>query len=178
VGGWALFYYYLFKKLFIMANKLETIISRYELVETNIIANQPVGQVNLPSSISNLQNNPERKIFIKDIEVFPVYCQSFSIRNAAVGNLPVAEIPKISLTVYYDGGVFIRYIPLAKLIYTQPPAGIAAPFQHERVAFDMLYPVNIDQCFFQYNSIGAATAYVISVGFTYLAVPVVSSQGL
>ena len=161
-----------------MSDKKETLISRYELVETNIIANQPVGQVNLPSSISNLQNNPERKIYIKDIECFPVYCQTASIRNAAVGNLPVGEIPKISLTVYYDGGVFIRYIPLAKLIYTTPPALIAAPFQHERVAFDMLYPVNIDQCFFQFNTVGAAGSYVIALGFTYLAVRVVSAIGL
>lgn len=155
--------------------KKETIISRYELVETNVGALNPIGQLNLPSSISNLQNNPERKIYIKDIEVFPAYVQGASIKNSAVPGMAVGEIPKISLSIYYDGGVFIRYIPLAKLIYTQPPAGTAAPFQQERVAFDMLYPVNIDQCFFQFNAIGAAAAYVIPLGFTYLAVPVVKN---
>lgn|SRR5574341_2122666 len=154
--------------------KKETIISRYELVETIVPANQPVGQLNLPNSISNLQNNPERKIFIKDIEVFPIYCQSASVKSSAIGGMPVLEIPKISLTIYYEGGVFIRYIPLAKLCYTSPPAGTAAPFQQERVAFDNLYPVNIDQCFFQFNTAGAAAQYVIPLGFTYLAVPVIS----
>ena len=117
-------------------------------------------------------NNPERKIFIKDIEIFPVYCQTASIRTTTLPGLPVLEVPKISLTIYYDGGVFIRYIPLAKLIYTQPPAGIACPFQQERVAFDSLYPVDIDQCFFQFNTVGLNSAYTIPVGFTYIAVPV------
>lgn len=154
--------------------KKETIIQRYELVETIVPANQPVGQLNLPNSISNLQNNPERKIFIKDIEVFPIYCQSASIKSTAIPGMPVLEIPKISLTVYYDGGTFIRWIPLAKLIYTAPPAGTAAPFQQERVAFDNLYPVAIDQCFFQFNTVGAAASYVIPLGITYMAVPVVS----
>lgn len=152
-----------------MCSKQETLISRYELVETIVPANQPVGQINLPDSVSNLQNNPERKIFIKDIEVFPIYCQAASIRQSVLPGMAVGEIPKISLTVYYQGGVFIRYIPLAKLIYTAPPAGTAAPFQQERVAFDMLYPVNIDQCFFQFNTVGAANSYVIPLGFTYLA---------
>jgi hypothetical protein len=160
--------------------KRDILISRYELVETNVAANQPVGQLNLPSSIANLQNNPERKIFIKDIEVFPIYAQSASIKSSAVPGLPVLELPKISLSVYYNGGVFIRYIPLAKLNYTQPPAGTAAPFQQERVPFDMLYPVNIDQCFFQFNTAGAAAAYIIPLGITYVAVPVVNGgvQGM
>lgn len=153
--------------------KKDTVISRYELVETNIPANAPIGQINLPPSISNLQNNPERKIYIKDIEVFPVYAQAASIKDGTTPGLPVADIPKISLTVYYDGGVFIRYIPLAKMIYTVPPAGTASPYQFERVSFDMLYPVSIDQCFFQFNTVGAAAAYVIPLGFTYIAVPVV-----
>lgn len=153
--------------------KKETVISSYELVETNIPANQPIGQINLPPNISNLQNNPERKIYIKDIEVFPIYAQAASIRQTTLPGLPVGDIPKISLTVYYEGKVQIRYIPLAKMIYTQPPAGTASPFQMERVAFDMLYPVMIDQCFFQFNTIGAAAAYTIPLGITYVQVPVV-----
>lgn len=153
--------------------KRETIISRYELVETFVPANQPVGQINLPPSVQNLMDTPERKIIIKDIEVFPVYAQGNSIKQGAVAGLPVLELPKISLTVYYDGGVFIRYIPLAKLNYTVPPIGTAAPYQFERVAFDNLYPVSIDQCFFQFNAVGAANAYVIPLGFTYIAVPVI-----
>lgn len=157
--------------------KKETLISRYELVETIIPANQPVGQVNLPSNIANLENTPERKIYIKDVEVFPVYAQAASIKNTAVPGLPVLDIPRISLTIYYNGGVFIRYIPLAKLIYTQPPAGTAAPFQLERVAFDMLYPVNINDCFFQFNTASSSVVnYVIPVGFTYVAVPVEQSS--
>lgn len=150
----------------------QTIISKYELVETVIPANQPVGQINLPPSIQNLMNTPERKIFIKDVEVFPVYAQTASIKNTALPGMAVGELPKISLSLYYDGKVYIRYIPLAKLNYTVPPAGTAAPYQFERVAFDMLYPVAIDQCFFQFNTAGAANSYVIPLGFTYLSVPV------
>lgn len=155
--------------------KKETLISSYELVETPIPANAPVGQINLPPSISNLQNNPERKIYIKDVEVFPIYAQEASIKNSTVAGLPLVDIPKISLTIYYDGKIQIRYIPLAKLIYTQPPANVNSPFQMERVAFDMLYPVMIDQCFFQFNTIGTGTAYIIPVGFTYIQVPVVQN---
>ena len=154
------------------SNKLATIITRYELVEVPVPVGTVVGQVNLPPSVQNLMNTPERKIFIKDVEVFPNYAQTASIKNSGTAVMPVAEIPKISLSLYYAGGVFIRYIPLAKLIYTQPPANVNSPFQMERVAFDQLYPVDIDQCFFTFNTIGVASAYTIAVGFTYLAVPV------
>ena len=155
------------------SNKLATLITRYELVEVTIPATTVVGQVNLPPSVQNLQNTPERKIFIKDIEVFPIYAQAASVKNSGLAGLPVAEIPKISLSVYYDNGIFIRYIPIAKLIYTVPPANINSPYQHERVAFDMLYPVAIDQCFLQFNTAPATLPYVIPIGFTYTYYPVV-----
>lgn len=158
------------------SNKLATLITRYELVEVTIPAGTVVGQVNLPPSVQNLQSNPERKIFIKDIEAFPIYAQSASVKNAGLPGLPVAEIPKISLSVYYDSGIFIRYIPLAKLIYTQPPAGTACPFQQERVAFDMLYPVAIDQCFLQFNTAPAGMPYIVPLGFTYTYYPVVKQS--
>lgn len=150
----------------------ETIISRYELVEVSVPAGTAVGQVNFPSSISNLQNDPTRSIYIKDIEFFPDYAQGFSVRNQATPGTPVAEIPKISVSIYYDGKVNIRYMPIAKLNYTQPPANINAPFQHERVAFDLLYPVMIDQCFLQFNAAPAGLPYIVPLGFTYIAVPV------
>lgn len=155
--------------------KQATMITRYELVEVTIPATTVVGQVNLPPSVQNLQNTPERKIFIKDIEVFPIYAQAASVKNSGLGGFPVAEIPKISLSVYYDNGIFIRYIPLAKLIYTQMP-GVLSPFQVERVAFDMLYPVAIDQCFLQFNTAPAALPYVIPIGFTYTYYPVVQGN--
>lgn len=159
------------------SNKLATLITRYELVEVPVPAGTVVGQVNLPPSVQNLQNNPQRKIFIKDIEVFPVYAQTASVKSAGTAVLPVAEVPKISLSVYYDGGVFIRYIPLAKLIYTVPPAGTACPYAVERVAFDMLYPVNIDQCFLQFNTAPAGMPYIVPIGFTYTYAPVVKTAG-
>lgn len=161
-----------------MACKQETLIQRYELVEVAVPANAPVGQINLPPSIANLQNNPTRSVYIKDIEIFPDYAQAFSIRNGATPGLPVADVPKISLSVYYDDKLNIRYIPISKLIYTQPPTGVACPFQQERVAFDMLYPVMIDQCFLQFNSTGGGTAYVVPIGFTYIAVPVIDNKPL
>lgn len=158
------------------SNKLATLITRYELVEVTIPATTVVGQVNLPPSVQNLQNNPERKIFIKDIEIFPDYAQAASVKNSGLVGLPVAEVPKISLSIYYDNGIFIRYIPIAKMIYTQPPAGVSCPFQQERVAFDMLYPVAIDQCFLQFNTAPATLPYVVPIGFTYTYYPVVNQN--
>jgi hypothetical protein len=157
------------------SNKLATMITRYEVVEVVINATTVVGQVSLPPSIQNLQNTPERKIFIKDIEVFPVYAQAASVKQSGVPGMPVAEIPKISLSIYYDNGVFIRYIPLAKLIYTQMP-GVLSPFQVERVAFDMLYPVAIDQCFLQFNTAPVGMPYIVPIGFTYTYMPVVKAN--
>jgi hypothetical protein len=150
-------------------------IGQYEVVETVVTAGQQVGQLNLPPNISNLQNNPERKVYIKDVEVFADYAQTNSTRTTGTIVMPVAEFPKISLTIYYDGQTKIRYMPLAKINYTQPPTGIAAPFQQERVPFDMLYPVAIDQCFFTFNVAPATLPYVIVLGFTYVWVPVVKS---
>lgn len=158
-----------------MCDKQATMITRYELVEVQVPATTVVGQVNLPNNVSNLTNNPERKIFIKDIEVFPDYCQLNSIKNTGTINLPVAEVPKISLSIYYAGAVFIRYIPLAKLIYTVPPATVACPYQTERVAFSELYPVSIEQCFLQFNAAPASLPYVVAIGFTYTWAPVLNA---
>lgn len=156
--------------------KDSTIITRYELIEVLVSATAQQGQLQLPSNVSTLQNNPERKIYIKDVEIFPDYAQASSIKNTGVIGLPVAEVAKISLSIYYDDAVFIRYIPAAKLIYTQPPAGIVCPFQQERVAFDNLYPVNIDQCFLNFNQAPAGMPYVVPIGITYMAVPVLTKQ--
>lgn len=156
--------------------KEATMITRYELVEVVIPAGTVVGQVNLPANVSNLTNNPERKIFIKDVEVFPDYAQTSSIKNNGIPNIPVTEIPKASLTIYYAEGVFIRYIPLAKLIYTVPPATVACPYQHERVAFNNLYPVAIEQCFIQFNTAPVGMPYIIAIGFTYTFLPVMVKQ--
>lgn len=154
-----------------------TMITRYELVETVIPAGTVQGQINLPSNVSNLTNNPERKIFIKDVECFPDYAQAVSIKNNGTPVIPPSEIPKVSLTLYYNSGVFIRYIPLAKLIYTVPPATVACPYQTERVPFDNLYPVAIEQCFFTFNQAPAvALPYVIVLGFTYNWAPVLVKQ--
>ncbi len=158
------------------SNKLATIITRYELVEVPVPVGTVVGQVNLPPSVQNLMNTPERKIFIKDVEVFPDYAQTASTKNSGTIVMPVGEIPKISLSLYYAGGVFIRFIPIAKLIYTVPPANINAPCQRERVAFDMLYPVNIDQCFLQFNTAPANLPYVVVLGFTYTFARVIKEQ--
>lgn len=155
-----------------MCDKDRTLITRYELVETIVPAGTVVGQLNLPNNVSNLMNNPERKIFIKDIEVFLDYAQTNSVKNSGTPVMPVTELPKVSLTLYYNEGVFIRYIPLAKINYTVPPVNVNCPYQHERVAFDNLYPVVIEQCFFQFNT-APTPQYVIVLGFTYTYAPVV-----
>jgi hypothetical protein len=158
-----------------MSNQLTTI-KQYEVVETVVPATQQVGQLNLPPNISNLTNDPTRKVFIYDIECFPDYAQTNSIRSTATPVMPVTEIPKISLTLYYDNQTKIRYIPLAKLIYTVPPINVNSPYQRERVCFDMLYPVAIEQCFFQFNTAPAGMPYSIVLGFTYQWAPVVTNN--
>jgi hypothetical protein len=154
-----------------MCDKDRTLITRYELVEVVIDANAAVGQLNLPNNVATLTNNPERKIFIKDIEVFPDYAQTGSIKNNGTPGLPVAEVPKISIALYYNEGVFIRYIPIAKLIYTVPPGNVDCPYQHERVAFDNLYPFDLGQSFLQFNTAPAGMPYVVPIGFTYTFAP-------
>lgn len=158
-----------------MASQDLTVISQLETVETLVPATQQVGQLSLPPNISNLQNDPTRKVYIKDVEMYPVYAQTNSVRSTATPVMPVAEMPKISLTLYYDGQTKIRYIPLAKINYTVPPANINAPYQRERVALDNLYPVAIDQCFFTFNAAPANMPYVIVLGFTYYWIPVLNS---
>lgn len=144
-------------------------IQRYELVEV-LINTTGTGPVFLPSSVSNLQDNPERAIYITGIEIFPVYAQANSIKNPGVVGLPVTEIPKISLTVYYDRGEFIRYIPAAGLIYTVPPNNVDSPYTRERIPFNSLYPVMIDQCYLNFNTAPSGGPYVVPIGFTYIAV--------
>jgi hypothetical protein len=146
-------------------------ISRYELIEVQI-TQAAAGQVNFPSAISTLQNNPERKIFITGLEIFPIYAQANSITQNAVGGLPVTEIPKFSVTLYYDGANFIRSIPAAKLINTVPPAGVASPYQWQPLVFNNLYPVAIDQCFLQFTTAPAPT-YVVPIGVSYIAQKIV-----
>ena len=145
-------------------------ISRYELIEVQVTLTAG-GQVQFPSAISTLENNPQRKIFIHDMEIFPIYAQARSQKNNAVAGLPVADLPNFSVTIYYDDGNFIRNIPAPKLVYTVPPAGTAAPYQWSRVPFDALYPVAIDQCFLQYSA-APAGAYVVPIGIIYSAVNV------
>jgi hypothetical protein len=142
--------------------------ARVELVEINVPANQPVGLINWPNNLSNLTNNPDRKVFFKDIEVIPDYSQTNSVRSTAIPVMPVTEFPKISVTLYYNGENAIRYIPLANINYTVPPGNIDAPYQRERVPLDMLYPVEPEQCFLQFNAVGAATAYVVVLSVNYI----------
>lgn len=149
-----------------MADKDMTAITRYELIEV-VIPATATREVEFPTS-SNLQNDTSQKVIIKDIEVFPNYAQTGSIRTSGTANLPVAEIPKASLVLYYQGGEWARYIPLAKLIYTTPPALIAAPFQQERVAFDDLQETAIDKWKIVFNTAPATLPYVIAIGITYL----------
>lgn len=153
--------------------KKDTMIGQYEVVETLVPATQVVGQLNLPPNISNLQNNPERKVYIKDVEVFLDYAQVNSVRNTGTVVMPPTELPKVGLTLYYDGQTKIRFVPLAKINYTVPPALVNCAYQRERVPFDMLYPVAIEQCFFTFNTAPAGLPYVIILGITYIWVPVV-----
>lgn len=137
-------------------------------------ANSSAGQITFPSAISTLENNPDRKIFIKDMEIFPVYAQARSVKNNNVVGLAVADIPKFNVTIYYDSANFIRYVPAAKLIYTVPPNNVDSPYQRERVPFADLYPVAIDQCFLQFTTPPSANAFVVPIGVIYTAVKVVS----
>jgi len=149
-----------------MSLKDSTIITRFELVEVTVPATA-TREIEFPTS-SNLQNDTDQKIIITDIEVYPVYVQTGSIRTSGVGVLPVLEIPKVSLVWYYQGGEWIRNIPLAKLIYITPPIGTASPFSMERVAFDMLQDCAIDKCKVVYNTAPAGLPYVIPFGITYI----------
>jgi hypothetical protein len=152
-----------------MCNSVKPIM-RYELIEVQVTS-AAAGQINFPSAISTLENNPDRKIIIQDIEIFPIYAQANSVRQNSVGGFPVSDISKVSVTIYYDGANFIRNIPAAKLIYTVPPSGVTCPYQFQRVQFSDLYPVAIDQCFVQFTS-APSGQYVIPIGISYTAVKV------
>lgn len=133
------------------------------------------GNIYLPSSVSTLQDNPERAIYITGVEVFPAYAQANSVKYQGVAGLPVTEIPKINLTIYYDRGEFIRHIPISSLIYTVPPVNVDSPYTRERVPFNKLYPVMLDQCYLNFTTAPAST-YVVPIGFTYIAVAKMSGN--
>lgn len=152
-----------------MCQKKYTAISRYELVEV-VILPTTTNEVDFPDT-PNLQNNRDQRVIIKDIEIFPAYAQTGSYKNAGSPVVPVTEIPKAGLILYYLGGEWVRIIPLAKMIYTDPGPGGAGPFQHERVAFDDLQEVAINKCKIVFNTAPAfagGVQYVIPVGITYL----------
>lgn len=139
---------------------------RYEMIETIIPANA-VGAVPFPD-VPNLRNQTDQSITVLDLEFFPIYVYGASFLNNTVTGTPVAEIPKIAIVLYVNGEESIRRIPLAKINYTEPPTGTAAPFQHERVSFDKLRNVDWPKSYFQYNAAGAGAAYVLPIGVTYL----------
>ena len=145
--------------------KTETLIKRYEIIETIIAANA-TGAVPFPD-VPNLRNQTDQRIIVKDLEFFPDYVYARSFLNTTVIGTPVTEIPKIAIVLYVNGEESIRRIPLAKINYSQAP-GVATVFQMERVAFDQLENVDWPKSYIQFNAAASATQYVLPIGVTYL----------
>ena len=148
--------------------KKDIAIKRFELIEVVVLATTTT-EVQF-QDVPNLRNDTSQRIVIKDLEVFPVYAQTNSYRNTGTPVFPVTEIPKMGITLYNEGGEWIRYVPVASRIYTQPPAGVASPFQQERVPMDYLEWVAWDKCKLVFNTAPAfvGAQYVVPIGVSYL----------
>ncbi len=145
--------------------KLETLIKRYELIETVILAGA-TGAVPFPD-VPNLRNQTDQRIIVKDMEFFPDYVYARSFLNTTVIGTPITEMPKIAIVLYVNGEESIRRSPISKINYSQAP-GVATVFQMERVAFENLENVDWPKSYFQFNAAAQGVQYIIPIGVTYL----------
>lgn len=145
-------------------NKTPPRIAMYDVVEVQIPA-VAVNQVPLPD-VANLRDMSNQRITIFDIEVMCDYAYAASFRNQALPGLPFTELPKISLVLYYNNHEYIRWIPLAKLNYTQN-GGVGASFQQERTSFADLKDVVWPKSYLQFNAALVGTPYIVPLLITY-----------
>lgn len=139
-------------------------IAMYETVETTIPA-LATPQVPLPD-VPNLRDMANQRITVFDIEVMCNYAYLNSFKNQTVPVLPFTELNKISLVLYYNNYENIRWIPLAKLNYTQNPS-VGASFQIQRTSFADLQDVVWPKSYFQFNSPLVGAPYIIPLMVTY-----------
>lgn len=143
------------------------LIRRYEAVEVIIPAGAG-GQVAI-GDIPNLRTDANQQITIWDIEIMTVNAYGASFLNNAIPGMPIAEVPKAALVLYVKSEESIRWIPLAKLNYTQQEAS-GVPFQQQRTSFDGLQEVIWPKCYIKFNAATAGTPYIIPLLVTYTKV--------
>lgn len=146
-------------------NKTPPPITRYEMVEVSIPA-AATNQVALPD-VPALRNQADQEITILDIEIFPNYAYSNSYLNSTITGFPVTEIAKSALVFYIKNEESIRWIPTAKLIYTQNPA-VAQVFQMQRTSFNDLKEFIWPKGYFKFSIAPVGGPYIIPMGITYL----------
>jgi hypothetical protein len=141
-------------------------IARFEMVE--LLINAAVTRQNF-SDIPQLRSQKDQQIVIQKIQFFPLSIYANSQTTNATPGTPVAEVPKIVLTLYVRGEERIHFIPLAMLNNTQSDTGAGfTPFQQEQIEFDDLLEVDWTKSYVQYNAAAAGFPYIIPLGVTYL----------
>ncbi len=129
------------------------------------VANQ--GRVNLPDT-AQLRSTTDVKIILKSMRLItdPVLTNSVLVAGVAA---PLAELQKMSLTIYAEGWEKGQTIPILTLNDMQTP-GTLIPFKQGPTYFDNWTNVDWPKSYIQYSNgtVSAGTPYVVLIDIQYL----------
>lgn len=138
-------------------------ISNWEVVEVPVPANA-TGRIPFVQQ-DKLRNQADQIVWVQNMEAFPDSSYAFSQKTNTIPGMPATEIPKIAVVIVASGWEKQHLIPLSKFIKVND---LISPFQFWMQYFNTMEDVQWESCYLQYNSTGAAFAYVVPFGVTYL----------
>lgn len=136
------------------------------LIEVNVTAN---GQQRVPfPDISQLRSTVDQKIIIKQFRLITADVLTHGIISPAV-TAPVAELQKISVTLYSEGWEKGQSIPILPFNDLTLPGG-AIPHRYSSTQFDNWVNVDFPKSYLQYanGTVSANAPYVVLLDCIYV----------
>lgn len=136
------------------------------LIEIPVTANG-LGKIPLPV-VQQLQNDTTQKVIIKAIRMIPATVLTNAPTDGAV-TAPIAELAKMSLTLYSQGWEKGQLIPLLSINDIETPT-VAIPFKRHTTRLDDWTNVDWNKSFIQFSNgtVSANSPYTVILEAEYL----------
>jgi hypothetical protein len=126
--------------------------------------------------VQQLRSTPDRVIILKSMRLITNDVLSNGILKAGV-TAPLAELQKITLTLYCDGWEKMSNMPILPMNDTANPAGLI-PFRYRQTNFDDWRAVSWDKSFLQWanGTVSATAPYVVLFDVQYIKLDLLGNE--
>lgn len=140
------------------------------LIPANGIQRQPFPDV------QQLRSTPDRIIVLKAMRLITADVLTNGILKAGT-TAPLAELQKMTLTLYCDGWEKMSNMPILPLNDTADPTG-AIPFRYRQTNFDDWRAVSWDKSFIQFanGTVSANAPYVVLFDVQYIKLDLLGNR--